>query len=88
MLPVLALIVPVKIAAVGLGPVVLQALYQGLLVGVGSVFLYATANQVLGAARATLFLPIVPAITAVASAVLIGEWPSLTEVLMTVAIRA
>lgn len=96
LLPVLALLAPVKIAAVGIAPLALQALYQGLLVGVGSVFLYATANQVLGAARATLFLPIVPAITAIASALLIGEWPSLTEVLgmvvvmtgMTVAIRA
>lgn len=95
-MPALALAVPLRLAEVGLGPIALQALYQGLLVGVASVFLYTSANQVLGAARATLFLPLVPAIAAIASAILIGEWPSAAEIAgmvvvmagMTVAMRA
>lgn len=50
----------------------------------------------LGAARATLFLPLNPAITALAGAVLIGEWPSTAEIIgmllvitgMTLALRS
>ncbi|QCK88016.1 DMT family transporter [Phreatobacter aquaticus] len=95
-LPLLAVAVPLKMATVGVGAIALQAVYQGLLVGVASVFLYTTANQRLGAARASLFMPLVPAITAAASALLIGEWPSTTELIgmvvvmtgMTVAMRA
>lgn len=95
-LPLLALAVPLKIAGASLSAMALQAGYQGLLVGVASVFLYASANQTLGAARASLFLPLVPAITAAASAVLIGEWPSAVELVgmvivmagMTIAMRA
>lgn len=95
-LPALAFVVPLKLAAASLSAIALQAGYQGLLVGVASVFLYASANQTLGAARASLFLPLVPAITAAASAVLIGEWPSAVELVgmvivmagMTIAMRA
>lgn len=95
-LPALALVVPLKMAGASLSAIALQAGYQGLLVGVASVFLYASANQTLGAARASLFLPLVPAITAVASAVLLGEWPSAAEIVgmvvvmagMTIAMRA
>ncbi len=50
-LPILALAVPLKLASATLGAIALQAIYQGLLVGIASVFLYATANQILGAAR-------------------------------------
>ena len=95
-LPVLAFAVPLKLGSAALAAVALQAVYQGLLVGVASVFLYATANQTLGSARASLFMPLVPAITAAAGAVLLGEWPSATQLVgmvvvmagMTIAIRA
>ncbi|MBY0360335.1 MAG: DMT family transporter [Phreatobacter sp.] len=95
-LPLLAFVVPLKLAGASLSAIALQAGYQGLLVGVASVFLYASANQTLGAARASLFLPLVPAITAVASAILLGEWPSAVELVgmvivmagMTIAMRA
>ncbi|WP_296577012.1 DMT family transporter [Phreatobacter sp.] len=95
-LPLLAFVVPLKLAGASLSAIALQAGYQGLLVGVASVFLYASANQTLGAARASLFLPLVPAITAVASAILLGEWPSALELVgmvivmagMTIAMRA
>lgn len=96
LLPLMVLAVPLRIGSAALGALVLQALYQGLLVGVVSVFLYASANQILGAARATLFLPLVPAVAAIAGAVLIGEWPSPAEIAgmlmvmtgMTVALRS
>lgn len=96
LLPLMALAVPLRIGSAAFGALALQALYQGLLVGVVSVFFYASANQILGAARATLFLPLVPAVAAVSGAVLIGEWPSGAEIAgmllvmtgMTVALRS
>ncbi|WP_439575967.1 DMT family transporter [Phreatobacter sp.] len=96
LLPLMSLAVPLRIGSAAFGPLALQALYQGLLVGVVSVFFYASANQILGAARATLFLPLVPAVAAISGALLIGEWPSVPEIAgmllvmtgMTVALRS
>ncbi|MGL4291044.1 MAG: DMT family transporter [Phreatobacter sp.] len=79
--PLLALAVPLHMAGAGLRALALQAIYQGILVGVVSLFLYAKANAILGAARAALFLPLVPAVTAVTSTLLLGEWPSGLEIL-------
>ncbi|WP_163364926.1 EamA family transporter, partial [Escherichia coli] len=45
-----------------------------------SLFLYAKANAILGASRAALFLPLVPAVAAIASTLLLGEWPSGLEI--------
>ncbi|MCZ0733140.1 DMT family transporter [Phreatobacter sp. AB_2022a] len=94
--PLLALVVPLHMAGASAGALALQAIYQGLLVGVVSLFLYAKANAVLGAARAALFLPLVPVVTATAGALIIGEWPSPPEIAgmtiamagMTLALRA
>lgn len=95
-LPFLAFVFPLKLGVVAWGQIALQAIYQGLLVGVASVFLYASANETLGASRASLFMPLVPAINAAAGALLIGEWPSVLQLVgmavvmagMTIAMRA
>jgi len=73
LLPLLALVQPVNLLQVPLAAVTLQALYQGVLVGAGALFLYTQAVAVLGAARAALFLPLVPVVTALASTALLGE---------------
>lgn len=96
LMPLLALVAPVHIGAASWSAIALQAIYQGLLVGVASVFLYAKANTLLGAARAALFPPLVPVVTLAAGAVLIGERPAFVEIAgmavvmvgMIVAIRA
>jgi drug/metabolite transporter (DMT)-like permease len=96
LMPLLALVVPIRMGSATLPAIALQAIYQGLLVGVASVFFYAKANAVLGSARAALFLPLVPAVTLTAGAVLLGETPSWAEIAgmaivmtgMTVALRA
>lgn len=95
-MPLLVLAVPLRMGSAALGAIVLQALYQGLLAGVVSVFFYAKANAILGSARAALFLPLVPIVTLTAGAVLLGEYPSWPEIAgmaivmagMTVALRA
>ena len=61
------------------GELLLQALYQGVLVGVVALYLYARSVETLGAAKATLFLPLVPVATAAASTLLLAETPSPTE---------
>ena len=76
--------------------IALQALYQGALVGVGALFLYTKSVELLGAARATLFLPLNPVVTAFAGVAVLGEYPSGIEVTgmllviagMSVALRA
>ncbi len=96
LLPVFALIMPIRLGEVAWPAIALQAVYQGALVGVGALFLYTKAVELLGAARATLFLPLNPVVTALAGAVLLGEYPSTIEVAgmllviagMSVALRA
>ncbi|WP_332685064.1 DMT family transporter [Bosea sp. (in: a-proteobacteria)] len=79
-LPLLALVQPINLAQLPLPAIALQAFYQGVLVGALALFLYTQSVATLGAARAALFLPLVPVVTAVASAVLIGEHASLQEI--------
>lgn len=79
LLPLLALVQPVNLFAVPLPAIALQALYQGVLVGAVALFLYTKAVAILGAARAALFLPLVPIVTALAGAALLGERASPLE---------
>lgn len=58
----------------------LQALYQGLLVGTAGLFFYTRCVALLGPARATLFIPLVPLVAAIAGALLLGEQPSFQEI--------
>jgi drug/metabolite transporter (DMT)-like permease len=78
-LPVFALTMPIHLGTVHWQAVALQAVYQGGLVGVGALLLYTQAVALLGAARATLFLPLNPVVSALAGALLLGEIQSLLE---------
>jgi drug/metabolite transporter (DMT)-like permease len=80
LLPVFALVMPIRLGHAGFGALALQALYQGVLVGVAALFFYTRAVALLGAARTALFLPLVPVVTALAAAPLLSEWPSSTEI--------
>ncbi|WP_306222784.1 DMT family transporter [Bosea beijingensis] len=79
LLVIVALLLPIHMARAPFAELLLQALYQGVLVGVVALYLYARSVETLGAARATLFLPLVPIATAAASALLLAEVPSTTE---------
>lgn len=80
LLPLLALVQPIHLLQVPLPAIALQALYQGVLVGAVALFLYTEAVTILGAARAALFLPLVPVVTALSSAALLGERASSLEI--------
>ncbi len=79
-LPLLALVQPINLAQLPLSAIALQAGYQGVLVGALALFLYTQSVATLGAGGAALFLPLVPVVTAIASAALIGEYASLQEI--------
>jgi drug/metabolite transporter (DMT)-like permease len=76
----LPILFPVHLAHAAPGAMLLQAVYQGLLVGVVSLFLYTRTVSLLGAVRATLFLPLIPVVTGVVGGMALGEWPSGPEV--------
>lgn len=80
LLPLLALVQPVHLLQVPLPAIALQALYQGVLVGAVALFLYTEAVAILGAARAALFLPLVPVVTALSGAAFLGEQASALEI--------
>ena len=54
---------------------ILQGLFQGVLIGAASVFIYARAVASLGAIETTLFAAAVPCVTTVAAIFLLGEIP-------------
>lgn len=80
LLPLLALVQPVHLLQVPPAAIALQALYQGVLVGAVALFLYTEAVAILGAARAALFLPLVPVVTALSGAAFLGEQASGLEI--------
>jgi drug/metabolite transporter (DMT)-like permease len=66
----------------------LQAIYQGVLVAAVSLIAFNRAIVLLGAARASAFLALVPALTALAAIPLLGEIPSAWDAMAVVAIAA
>ncbi len=80
LLPLLGLVQPINLAQVPLAAILVQALYQGVLVGALALFLYTRSVAVLGAARAALFLPLVPVVTALSGMALLGETASGLEI--------
>jgi len=76
LLPIMALTMPIRLGEAGWAAIALQAAYQGAIVGVGALFLYTRTVQLLGAARATLFLPLNPVVTTIAGMLLLAEYPS------------
>jgi drug/metabolite transporter (DMT)-like permease len=79
--PVWALIMPMQLADASLRAIVLQASYQGAIVGVIALFLYARVVILIGPVRAALFLPVVPCVAAIGAWLVLGERPSEWELL-------
>ena len=65
-----------RVAAIGLGENVLQALGQGILAGPAALYLFTFSIQTLGVARAAVFPATVPALTLLLGWLLIGEPPT------------
>jgi drug/metabolite transporter (DMT)-like permease len=59
--------------------VVFQALYQGVLMGAVALFSLSRAIVILGAPRAGAFLSLVPVVATLLGAIVLREWPSISE---------
>lgn len=94
--PLWAFAMPMNMAHVPASAIVLQAVYQGAVVGAGALFLYARAVELLGSASAAIFLPLMPVVTALAAWQWLGEATTPNEVVgmaivatgMMIAVRA
>ena len=64
--------------AVGLEQLIVQAIYQGVLIGAVSILVYTRAIATLGATGAALFTAAVPCLTTVAAVPLLDEIPNIT----------
>lgn len=60
--------------------IVLQGLFQGLLIASLSIFIYSKAVSILGAVQTAVFMAAVPCITTVAAIFLLNEIPSSTAI--------
>ncbi len=78
-LPVYALWLPHHIAAAPVSAIVVQTLYQGLMVSIVSLFAYARAVTLLGASLGASFASLVPVLAMLAAIPLLGEWPTATD---------
>src|SRR5215467_1130555 len=78
-LPIYLALFGTHLARIPLADVVLQAIFQGLLVTVVSLVLYGRAVALLGASRGAAFGALVPALSALFAIPLLGEWPSRSD---------
>lgn len=78
-LPVWVPFLPLRLTEASLSAILLQAAYQGVLVGALSLILYTRCVELLGPIRASLFVPLVPIVTAIGGILLLGELPSVLE---------
>jgi drug/metabolite transporter (DMT)-like permease len=75
-LPIYALTIDSRLLTAPPGEVVFQAVYQGLGVAVLALTLYAWSIRVLGAALASLFMPLVPVLGMLLAVPVLGEVPA------------
>lgn len=78
--PVYLAMAPGRLLSLPAGDVLMQAAFQGVLIGIVSVVLYTRVVRALGATAAALAAAFVPALTTVLAMPLLGEAPSATAV--------
>lgn len=70
-----------RMAAAGLAENLLQVVVQGIFAGLLALYLFARAVAALGAGRASMFTSLVPALTILIGFLLLGEIPSLPQLI-------
>lgn len=86
--PLWAFFLPLNLMHATLPAILLQGIFQGLLVGVVALYLYTRTVALIGSVQAALFVPLVPIVTAVVDLLYFGELPSLMEALGMVVVVA
>jgi drug/metabolite transporter (DMT)-like permease len=87
-LPIYALWPGKALSQAGLNELLGQAVFQGVLIGVVSIFVYTRAVKALGAAETALFTAAVPPVTTLAAVPLLGELPSPLAILGVVVVTS
>lgn len=80
-LPVYALFLPKAIATAPAGAIALQCLYQGFIAALCAGWMYSYANHKIGSGPASMMLALVPGLSALGGALLLGESLGLTAML-------
>lgn len=75
-MPVYLLLPGQGFLTVGWQEIILQGLFQGVLIGAISIFLYTKAVSLLGAIETSLFTAAIPCVTTISAVFLLGEIPS------------
>ncbi|WP_295431546.1 DMT family transporter [uncultured Thiodictyon sp.] len=78
-LPVYVMLLPHRITAAPWDAVVIQTLYQGVLVAIISLFAYTKAVSILGASLGSSFASLVPVLAMLAAIPLLGEVPKTAD---------
>lgn len=78
-LPVYVLLLPHRLTAAPWDAVVIQTLYQGVLVAIISLFAYTKAVSILGASLGSSFASLVPVLAMLAAIPLLGEVPKTAD---------
>jgi drug/metabolite transporter (DMT)-like permease len=78
-LPIYLACAGTRLAEVPLADLALQAIFQGFLVTIVSLVLFARAVALIGASGGAAFGALVPGLSALFAIVLIGEWPRQTD---------
>jgi drug/metabolite transporter (DMT)-like permease len=78
-MPLWASFLPSQLAQASVSAIALQAVCQGLLVGVLSLIFYTRCVALLGPVAAALFVPLVPVVAALGGVLALGEIPSALE---------
>jgi drug/metabolite transporter (DMT)-like permease len=79
-LPFYLALAPARLLTAPPGEVVFQAVYQGIGVAVLALFFYTYASRALGPTRASLFMPLIPVMSVLLGVPVLGEIPSLVQV--------
>ncbi len=69
----------VRLSLIPLAVLLAQAIFQGVVVTIVSLVLYARAVSILGASGGSAFGALVPALSALLAIPLLGEWPNQTD---------
>jgi drug/metabolite transporter (DMT)-like permease len=78
-IPVYLLFLPKGIAQATVPDIVMQVVFQGLVTAVAAIYLYSISIRILGAARAVVFLALMPVFAMVSAIPVLGEWPTTIE---------
>lgn len=87
-LPFYAVTAGPGLAALAWNDLVLQGVFQGVLIGACSIFLYTRAVAALGVSDVSLFVAAVPGVTTIGAIPLLHEWPTPTAVAGIVVVTA